>query len=71
MMENKLNTQPNMTDPDAFYASLTSAHRDLDPEQSERLNARLILLLSNHIGDTGVLSEALNIASDLSLSDDE
>lgn len=67
-MENKLNTQPNMADPDAFYAELTKAHRGLEPEQSERLNARLVLLLSNHIGNFDVLKEALDIASDLSSS---
>ncbi|UAA37447.1 DUF2783 domain-containing protein [Paraneptunicella aestuarii] len=64
-MASKLNTQPNMTDPDAFYAALTEAHRDLDDSESERLNARLVLLLSNHIGDMSVLQEALNIARDM------
>lgn len=61
----KLNTQPNFTDPDAFYAALTSAHRDLDRDQSERVNARLVLLLANHIGDMEALQEALEVASDL------
>ncbi len=47
---------------DDFYEALIDAHRDLDDEQSERLNARLILLLSNHIGDIAVLKEALALA---------
>ncbi len=47
---------------DDFYEALIEAHRDLDDEQSERLNARLILLLANHIGDLNVLREALAAA---------
>ncbi|MDE2605963.1 MAG: DUF2783 domain-containing protein [Burkholderiales bacterium] len=47
---------------DDFYEALIEAHRDLDDEQSERMNARLILLLANHIGDIAVLKEALAIA---------
>ena len=47
---------------DDFYEALIDAHRDLGDEQSERLNARLILLLSNHIGDIAVLREALALA---------
>ena len=47
---------------DDFYEALIEAHRDLDDEQSERLNARLILLLCNHIGDLRVLREALDAA---------
>jgi hypothetical protein len=41
---------------------LIDAHRDLSDEQSAALNARLILLLSNHIGDIAVLREALALA---------
>jgi hypothetical protein len=41
---------------------LINTHRDLSDEQSELLNARLILLLANHIGDIGTLREALNAA---------
>ncbi|AMO24683.1 hypothetical protein GCM10027034_09840 [Ramlibacter solisilvae] len=47
---------------DDFYAALIDAHRDLSDEDSERLNARLILILSNHIGDIAVLREALAAA---------
>lgn len=47
---------------DDFYEALIETHRDLDDEQSERVNARLILLLANHIGDIAVLKEALAIA---------
>lgn len=47
---------------DDFYAALLDAHRELSDEQSTLLNARLILLLANHIGDLGVLREAVRIA---------
>ena len=57
-----LNIEPNLPDPDAFYELLIDSHQDLDDEQSKMLNARLILLLSNHIGDLAVLREALSIA---------
>ena len=58
----RLNVQPNMPDPDAFYEMLVDTHQDLGEEQSSMLNAQLILLLSNHIGDLGVLREACAIA---------
>ena len=49
---------------DDFYQVLIDAHRDLSDEQSQKLNARLILLLANHIGDLGVLREAIAAAAD-------
>lgn len=50
---------PNIPDPDGFYDELLVAHDGLDKAQSDALNARLILLLANHIGDRDVLREAL------------
>lgn len=47
---------------DDFYEALIDAHRDLTDEQSEQLNARLVLLLCNHIGDLNVLREAFDLA---------
>jgi hypothetical protein len=47
---------------DAFYERLVDAHRDLDDAASERLTARLLLLLANHIGDLRVLGEAIDLA---------
>ena len=61
-----LTINANFTDHDAFYEKLTELHRDLTEEQSTRVNARLILLLANHIGDLTVLEEAMVIAGDLS-----
>jgi hypothetical protein len=68
-----LNTQPNFGVPgertlraytpgDTFYEMLIAAHEGLDDEASQRLNARLVLMLSNHIGDLRVLREALQAA---------
>lgn len=47
---------------DDFYEALIETHRDLTDEQSEKVNARLVLLLANHIGDLNVLGEALDAA---------
>ena len=55
-------TAPNMANPDDFYEALIDMHRDLDEAQSQAVNARLILLLANHIGDTQVLREAMSHA---------
>ncbi len=49
---------------DDFYQHLIDAHRDLSDAQSQKLNARLILLLANHIGDLAVLREAIAAAAD-------
>ncbi|MGO2006567.1 DUF2783 domain-containing protein [Vreelandella alkaliphila] len=59
----RLELNPNFTDPDAFYAALTALHRDRSEAESERINARLILLLANHIGDQTVLEEAISLAA--------
>ena len=53
---------PNMANPDDFYEALIDMHRDLDEAQSQAVNARLILLLANHIGDMQVLREAMTHA---------
>ena len=58
-----LNVEPNLSRPDDFYESLIALHRGLAPEQSAKVNARLILLLANHIGDAVVLEEALRAAA--------
>jgi len=57
-----LNLQPNLTAPDEVYEALIKAHEGLDREQSEALNARLILILINHIGDEAVIRQALHAA---------
>jgi hypothetical protein len=57
-----INVEPNFDDADAFYAALIDAHRGLSDEQSTALNARLVLLLANHIGAAAVLRDALEKA---------
>ncbi|MFP3711919.1 DUF2783 domain-containing protein, partial [Paraburkholderia sp. SIMBA_009] len=52
-------TETNLAAPDDFYEALIDAHRDLSNEQSQEMNAALILLLANHLGDMAVLREAL------------
>ncbi len=47
---------------DDFYQSLIDLHRGLTDEQSAQVNAKLILILSNHIGDIAVLREAMALA---------
>jgi hypothetical protein len=58
-----LNLQPNIKAPDDFYEALVHLHRELDAEQSAAVNARLVLLLANHIGDVDVLHEAIRLAA--------
>lgn len=58
----KLNLELNIADHDAFYERLIDTHNGLSDEESQMLNAKLILLLANHIGDSDVLKEALAMA---------
>lgn len=55
-------TRPNLEEPDEFYEALIDAHRDLSTEQSHALNARLVLLLANHIGRLDIMKQALQAA---------
>jgi hypothetical protein len=57
-----LNTQPNIAAVDDFYHELLELHRDLSDDQSAVVNAKLILLLANQIGDRDVLREAMRAA---------
>ena len=57
-----LTLEPNIIDPDGFYDELLAAHQGLSSEESEALNARLILVMANHIGDRDTLREALKAA---------
>jgi hypothetical protein len=60
----ELITTPNIPDPDGFYAELLAAHEGLNDDESAALNARLILLLANHVGDRAVLRDAIRKAAD-------
>lgn len=55
-------TKPNLVDPDAVYERIIALHEGRSDEDSERINARLILLLANHIGDQDTIFEAIALA---------
>ena len=59
----RLNTRPNIPDPDDFYAELLALHEGRDKAASDTINARLVLVLANHIGDRETLREALALAA--------
>ncbi len=56
-------TSPNLSDHDGFYADLLATHKGLSEAQSHALNAQLILILANHIGDRQTLDAALKLAA--------
>lgn len=63
--ERKVTTQNpanGLSDPPAFYAALVAAHEGLSEHDSAALNARLVLLLANHIGDQTVLQSLIEQA---------
>lgn len=55
-------TTTNLTNADESYAQLIRTHEGLTEAESHALNARLILILMNHIGDQAVLAEAMRLA---------
>jgi hypothetical protein len=57
-----MKTALNLQDADTFYEQLLDAHQGLTREQSELLNARLILLLANQVGNAQVLRECIEAA---------
>jgi hypothetical protein len=61
-MSTDLKLTPNMDRPDDIYADLLGAHEGLSKDESDALNARLILILMNHIGERRVLAQALAAA---------
>lgn len=62
-----LRTELGIAAPDDFYARLIALHEGLSPEQSHKLNAKVILLLANHVADEEVLNEVFEyVENDLS-----
>lgn len=57
-----MKTESNIADPDGFYEALTAAHHGLTEGQSADLDARLVLLLANQVGDLAVLLECIAVA---------
>jgi hypothetical protein len=58
----RLNVESNLANADDFYEALIDAHRGLTDTQSHMMNAKLVLLLANHIGDIDVLRDAMQRA---------
>ena len=58
-----LTLTPNIAGADDFYAELLATHEGLSKAESDALNARLVLVMANHIGDRAVLSQALAAAA--------
>jgi len=63
-MTKKLRTEPGIKNPDDFYSRLIELHEGLSPEDSHKMNAKVILMLANHIGDIEVLEEVLEYVKD-------
>lgn len=61
--DSPLNTRLHFQDADAFYECLLDAHQGLSREESELLNARLILLMANQLGDTAVVRACIAAAA--------
>lgn len=57
-----MKTESNIADPDGFYEAWTAAHQGLSESQSADLDARLVLLLANQVGDMSVLLECVAAA---------
>ncbi len=57
-----LDLAPRLGDPDGLFAALVAAHEGLEPAASRRLDAALVLLLANHIGDDAVVLDAIQVA---------
>jgi len=62
MQQRQLITTPNLDAPDDFYEALIEAHQGLSTEESHAFNARLVLVLANHVGALAVLREAFDAA---------
>jgi hypothetical protein len=60
----KLITESRFSDPDAAFVTLVEARRGLNEQQAAELDARLVLILANHIGDPDILAEAIALAKD-------
>lgn len=60
--QTQLTIAPNLESPDDFYEALIEAHQGLSSEESQAFNARLVLVLANHIGALPVLREAFAAA---------
>ena len=63
-MAERMRTDLNIADADAFYEALIRSHEGLSDDDSNLLNARLVLLLANQVGDMAILQQCLAAARD-------
>jgi hypothetical protein len=61
-MSNSLNLETNLIDHDSTYQLIIDMHKDLSDEESQLANAKLILALTNHIGEHDVIAQATHLA---------
>jgi hypothetical protein len=66
-----LSTSSNFARPDDAFRAVVEAHRGLTDEQSADLDAALVLILANHIGDLVVLREAIALAKRRMIEDSQ
>lgn len=60
----QLNLNPNIPDPDGFYEYLVDSQRDMSDEAANRMNARLVLILANQVGNLETLKAAITLAAE-------
>ena len=67
-MTDTLDLEPAFADPDAVYQDIIDMHKGLSDEESLAANAKLVLLLANHIGDARTLAQATKLARENTLA---
>lgn len=67
-MTETLNLDPAFGDPDAVYQDIIDMHKDLSDEESHAANAKLVLLLANHIGDPEAIARATRLVRENTLA---
>lgn len=67
-MTDSLNLEPAFDDPDAVYQDIIDMHRDLSDAESHAANAKLVLVLANHIGDAKTIAQATRLARENTLA---
>ena len=63
-----LNLEPAFGDPDAVYQDIIDMHKGLSDEESHAANAKLVLLLANHIGDAHIIEQATGLVRENTLA---
>jgi len=67
-MTKTLTITPNLDDYDEVYQCIIDMHQGMSDEESQNANAKLILVLANHIGDKNVIAQAADVARENTLA---